>query len=84
MSCSDIWLLSLHINPLTVKYLFSSTICAVLEIWGAEYQENNAFLTHNADTAASSDGPAGIDVIQRIAQRENCTVSVVGEVTGTF
>eukprot|EP01032_Pedospumella_encystans_P013082 gene13082-15084_t len=55
---------------------------SVLEIWGAEYQENNAFLTHSADTAASSDGPAGIDVIQRIAQRENCTVSVVGEVTG--
>ena len=55
----------------------------MLEIWGAEYQENNAFLTHSTDTAASSD-VVGIDVIQRIAQRENCTVSVVGKVTGTF
>ena len=60
---------------------FSAQSFSVLEIWGAEYQENNAFLTHSTDTAASRD-IVGIDVIQRIAQRENCTVSVVGEVTG--
>ncbi len=63
--------------------MYSTTSSLVLEIWGAEYQENNAFLAHSAEAAASRD-IAGIDVIQRIAQRENCTVSVVGEVTGKF
>jgi phosphoribosylformylglycinamidine (FGAM) synthase-like enzyme len=45
-----------------------------LEIWGAEYQENNAFLVWPGD--------AGWDLVRRIAQRENCPVAAVGAVTG--
>jgi phosphoribosylformylglycinamidine (FGAM) synthase-like enzyme len=45
-----------------------------LEIWGAEYQENNAFLVWP--------GEAGWDLVRRIAQRENCPVAAVGTVTG--
>jgi len=64
-------------------HFYSTTSSLVLEIWGAEYQENNAFLAHSTEEAAKRD-IAGIDTIQRIAQRENCTVSVVGVVTGKF
>jgi phosphoribosylformylglycinamidine synthase len=47
---------------------------AVLEVWGAEYQESNAFLTWPGD--------AGWDLVRRIAERENCPVAAVGVVTG--
>lgn len=44
----------------------------MLEIWGAEYQENNGLLIKAADR----------ELFERMAQRENCPVSFVGEVTG--
>ena len=43
-----------------------------LEIWGAEYQENNAFLVR----------PEHLDTLLVLSQRENCPVSPVGVVTG--
>jgi phosphoribosylformylglycinamidine synthase len=52
-------------------YLGDETL-SVLEIWGAEYQENNAFLIDAKDK----------DVVQAIADRENCPVRFLGEVTG--
>jgi phosphoribosylformylglycinamidine synthase len=46
---------------------------SVLEVWGAEYQENNAFLVH----------PRDLPTVLALAQRENCPVSPVGTVTNT-
>jgi len=45
---------------------------SVLEIWGAEYQENNALLIHPKDR----------EVFEKIAERENCPIRILGEVTG--
>ena len=45
---------------------------SVLEIWGAEYQENNALLIRPADR----------EVFEAIAERENCPIRILGEVTG--
>ena len=45
---------------------------SVLEIWGAEYQENNALLIKPADR----------ELFQAMADRENCPIRVLGEVTG--
>lgn len=45
---------------------------SVLEIWGAEYQENNALLIRPADK----------EVFEAIAKRENCPIRFLGEVTG--
>lgn len=45
---------------------------SVLEIWGAEYQENNALLIRSADEA----------IFKEIAERENCPIRILGEVTG--
>ena len=45
---------------------------SVLEIWGAEYQENNALLIKPADR----------DIFTAIAERENCPIRILGEVTG--
>eukprot|EP01041_Mallomonas_annulata_P005255 gene5255-10511_t len=45
---------------------------SALEIWGAEYQENDAILVRPEDLAQ----------VQRIGERENCPVSPVGLVTG--
>eukprot|EP00595_Chromulina_sp_UTEXLB2642_P003480 CAMPEP_0196763828 /NCGR_PEP_ID=MMETSP1095-20130614/4841_1 /TAXON_ID=96789 ORGANISM="Chromulina nebulosa, Strain UTEXLB2642" /NCGR_SAMPLE_ID=MMETSP1095 /ASSEMBLY_ACC=CAM_ASM_000446 /LENGTH=1200 /DNA_ID=CAMNT_0042117895 /DNA_START=396 /DNA_END=3995 /DNA_ORIENTATION=+ len=44
----------------------------VREIWGAEYQENNAFLIK----------PESLDTVLAVSKRENCPVSPVGVVTG--
>lgn len=44
----------------------------MLEIWGAEYQENNALLIRSKDEAS----------FQEIAERENCPIRILGEVTG--
>jgi phosphoribosylformylglycinamidine synthase len=43
-----------------------------LEIWGAEYQENNALLIRASDK----------EVFEAIAERENCPIRILGEVTG--
>lgn len=45
---------------------------SIRELWGAEYQENDAILLHENS----------IDTIQQIAKREKCNVSLVGKVTG--
>lgn len=44
-----------------------------LELWGAEYQENNALLCSRED----------LDVLRDICRRERCPINVVGEVTGS-
>jgi phosphoribosylformylglycinamidine synthase len=45
----------------------------VLELWGAEYQENNALLCNKED----------LEVLRNMCKRERCPINVVGEVTGT-
>ncbi|CAH0560242.1 unnamed protein product [Brassicogethes aeneus] len=45
----------------------------ILELWGAEYQENNALLCTKQDA----------DLLKTICRRERCPVNFVGEVTGT-
>ncbi|CAG9820256.1 unnamed protein product [Phaedon cochleariae] len=45
----------------------------VLELWGAEYQENNALLCKTED----------LPLLRSICERERCPINVVGEVTGT-
>eukprot|EP01038_Epipyxis_sp_PR26KG_P014309 gene14309-19193_t len=45
---------------------------SVMEIWGAEYQENNAFLVRQDN----------LSIVLSLGQRENCPVSPVGIVTG--
>jgi phosphoribosylformylglycinamidine synthase len=45
---------------------------SVLEIWGAEYQENNGLLIR----------PKDLNMFEEMARRENCPIAVVGEVTG--
>jgi phosphoribosylformylglycinamidine synthase len=52
-------------------YLGDNTL-SVLEIWGAEYQENNALLIQPKDE----------ELFKVIAARENCPVRILGEVTG--
>lgn len=44
----------------------------MLEIWGAEYQENNALLIK----------PESRDFFEQIAARERCPIRILGEVTG--
>jgi len=46
---------------------------SVLEIWGAEYQENNALLIRPSDR----------EIFEQIAKRENCPIRILGEVTDT-
>jgi len=45
---------------------------SVLEIWGAEYQENNALLIRPEDK----------ELFESIAERENCPIRILGAVTG--
>ncbi|KAK0421014.1 hypothetical protein QR680_015023 [Steinernema hermaphroditum] len=54
------------------KFELGDETISIRELWGAEYQENSAILLD----------PKKVDVILRIAKREKCTVSIVGEVTG--
>lgn len=42
-----------------------------LELWGAEYQENNALLCGQND----------LDILRGICRRERCPINIVGEVT---
>ena len=44
----------------------------MLEIWGAEYQENNALLIR----------PSSEAIFKEIAERENCPIRILGAVTG--
>ena len=45
---------------------------SVLELWGAEFQENNGLLIK----------PESQDVFDSICKRENCPYSIMGYVTG--
>lgn len=45
---------------------------SVLEIWGAEYQENNALLIK----------PESTETFLAMAKRENCPASLLGKVSG--
>lgn len=46
---------------------------SVLEIWGAEYQENSAMLIK----------PESLPIIEKICARERCPFSVLGSITGS-
>mmetsp|Transcript_9653 Transcript_9653/g.20386 ORF Transcript_9653/g.20386 Transcript_9653/m.20386 type:complete len:1333 (+) Transcript_9653:170-4168(+) len=52
-------------------YVGDNTL-SVLEIWGAEYQENNALLIR----------PASETLFRQMADRENCPMRILGTVTG--
>ncbi|TYZ62134.1 hypothetical protein PybrP1_005069 [[Pythium] brassicae (nom. inval.)] len=54
------------------QLLVGDDTLSVLEIWGAEYQENNALLLRPADVA----------LFDRICARENCPYALLGQVTG--
>jgi phosphoribosylformylglycinamidine synthase len=56
----------------TIKVLLGDDTLSVREIWGAEYQENNAMLIR----------PESWKLIEVIAKRENCPVRVLGYVSG--
>lgn len=45
----------------------------ILELWGAEYQENDALLCTKEN----------VQLLKEICKRERCPINVVGEVTGT-
>lgn len=55
------------------KFELGDPTINTLELWGAEYQENNALLCKKKD----------LDLLLMICQRERCPINVVGEVTGT-
>ncbi len=54
------------------KILLGDETLSVLEIWGAEYQENDALLLR----------PESLETFKRMCEREKLPFSVVGEVTG--
>jgi phosphoribosylformylglycinamidine synthase len=65
------------VDPLGARYELrklprGDPTMSALELWGAEYQENNAFLVH----------PDRLEEVLAIGVRENCPVSPVGTVTG--
>lgn len=45
---------------------------STLELWGAEYQENDAILCKSEDA----------ELLKQIAEREKCPINFVGTVTG--
>lgn len=65
------------VDPLGAKYELrklprGDPTLSSLELWGAEYQENDAFLVH----------PDRLEEVLAIGRRENCSVSPVGVITG--
>lgn len=54
------------------KIIIGDKTMSVLEIWGAEYQENNALLLNEKD----------LTLFTRICERERCPFSMIGTVTG--
>ncbi|XP_014295067.2 phosphoribosylformylglycinamidine synthase [Microplitis demolitor] len=55
------------------KFELGDPSISTLELWGAEYQENDAILCHQDD----------VGLIEKIAKREKCPVNFVGTVTGS-
>lgn len=56
----------------TNSFTLGDPTLSTLEIWGAEYQESNAFLTH----------PEHLVSLERLAARERCPLDIVGQITG--
>ncbi|XP_026485781.2 phosphoribosylformylglycinamidine synthase [Vanessa tameamea] len=56
----------------TKEFQLGDPTITTLELWGAEYQENNALLCSKENR----------NVLEEICRRERCPVSFVGEVTG--
>ncbi|EFA02192.2 phosphoribosylformylglycinamidine synthase [Tribolium castaneum] len=55
------------------KFELGDPTINVLELWGAEYQENNALLCEKEN----------LELLKNICKRERCPINIVGEVTGT-
>ncbi|KAG5190290.1 CobB/CobQ-like glutamine amidotransferase domain-containing protein [Tribonema minus] len=65
------------VEPMGAKYDIRNIIVgdetlSVLEIWGSEYQENNALLIR----------PESTEMFLAMARRENCPCALLGQVTG--
>ncbi|XP_033209922.1 phosphoribosylformylglycinamidine synthase [Belonocnema kinseyi] len=56
----------------TKKFELGDPSLSTLELWGAEYQENDAILCRSED----------VPLLQQIAEREKCPINFVGTVTG--
>lgn len=56
----------------TKKFDLGDPSLSTLELWGAEYQENDAILCKTEDT----------ELLKRISEREKCPLNFVGTVTG--
>ena len=56
----------------TKKFELGDPSISTLELWGAEYQENDAILCDEKS----------VPLLQKIAQRERCPINFVGTVTG--
>lgn len=56
----------------TKEFQLGDPTINALELWGAEYQENNAILLNSEDR----------EVLTQICQREKCPINFVGVVTG--
>ncbi len=54
------------------KIILGDNTLSVLEIWGAEYQEQDAFLIHSSK----------IEMFKGLCEREKIPVAVIGEITG--
>jgi phosphoribosylformylglycinamidine synthase len=64
------------VEPLGAVYDLRKIPCgdptlSALELWGAEYQENDGFLTTKED----------LPMVLQFAKRENCPIAAVGEVS---
>ncbi|XP_034937148.1 phosphoribosylformylglycinamidine synthase [Chelonus insularis] len=57
----------------TKKFELGDPSISTMELWGAEYQENDAILCKEQD----------IDILKSIANREKCPINFVGKVTGS-
>jgi len=57
----------------TKNFQLGDPTISTLELWGAEYQENDALLCKAED----------MELLAGICQRERCPVNFVGTVTGT-
>ena len=56
----------------TKRFQLGDPTISTLELWGAEYQENDALLCTKED----------VPVLKKIGERERCPVNFVGTVTG--
>nr|XP_050865462.1 phosphoribosylformylglycinamidine synthase [Vespula vulgaris] len=56
----------------TKKFELGDPSISTLELWGAEYQENNAILCKSKD----------VDLLKQIAGREKCPINFIGKIIG--